>query len=333
MSLQITKIVRWSTAIVFHLLAGLLLVTNVQAAKSYTPGHVFSGVEYANQMADRMLAAKGIIDIQVPLSRERATKPMHVYELHVSALAELYRNATMSNRRPPPLPVSTPIKYSPTDVYYLTRLLVNNMEELYQDTIGTPDFALKNNSGKSPAEVYQELFELYYKLNRLNGKSKISPNEVYAHTFRAKEDLQYTLLTISKRMNDKDEEKKRQLVTAIYGMHPDGTVLTPLEQGKSPANVLEIAFEIRGKLNRLRTKNGLAEIEHPPLNAFSGKVKPIDIFLQSQFIIAELNLLKIPMKIHSTTNSAKPVTGKTPSDVYQVMKHIDYMLDRLLLVL
>lgn len=333
MSLKITKIARWSPAIVLHLLMGLLLVTNVQAARSYTPSHVFSGIEYANQMLDGILARKGVKDIQIPLSREYSAKAMHVYELHVSVLAELHRYAMSNNRPPPPLPASTPIKYSSTDVYYLTKLLVNNMEELYQDMIGSPDFSMKKHSGKKPAAVYQELFELYYKLNRLNGRSKISPNEVYAHTIRAKEDLQYTLLTISKRMSDQDEEKKRLLVTAIYGMHVDGTVLTPLTKGKKPAEVIEKAFDVRGKLNQLRERNKLANIAPPKLNSFFGAVRPIDIFLQAQFIIAELNVLKIPMEISSTTNSAKQVTGKTPSDVFQEMKHIEYMLDRLLLVL
>ncbi len=310
---------------------GLLLSTNAQAAKRYTPSDVFSGVEYANQMADRLLAARGITDIQLPLSREKAAQAMHVYELHVSVLAELYLKAVTSKRRPPPLPVSTPIKYTSTDVYYLTQLLVTHMEELYQDGLGTPDFWVQSYSGKTPADVYQVLFELYYKLSRLNGKSKISPNEVYAQTFRAKEDLQYSLLTLSKRLGREDEEKKRLLVTAIYGMHPDGSVLTPLEQGKTTENVLEKAFEIRTKFNLLRKKNKLTEIELPQRKAFSGMVKSIDLFLQSQFIIAEFNMLKILLEIHSTTNNAKAVTGKTPSNVYQEMKHIGYMLDRLLL--
>ncbi|OOZ41475.1 hypothetical protein BOW53_03630 [Solemya pervernicosa gill symbiont] len=286
-------------------------------------------MEYANSLIDRILTANGVTEINIPVSREAGAKPMHVYELHVSALTELYAYALEEERRPPPLAVSTPITYTPTDVYYLTQLVINNLEEVYRDSGGYIDFSMNSHSGKSPADVYQELFELYYRLNLLNGKSKVSPNEVYSHIFRAKEDLQFSLLTLSKHLADSDEIKKRLLVTAIYGMHPDGSTMTPLEAGKKPGDVIAKSITIRGKLNLLRKRNKLPEIPRPKLEEF-GAAKPIDAFLQTQFIIAELNLLKIPMDISSTTNSAKAVSGKTPSDVYQEMKHIEYMIDRLI---
>lgn len=317
------------------LMASFLLVffilgnVQVRAEKSYTPNDVFSGVEYANHVVDKMLELKNINDISLPKSREKETKPMHVYELHVSVLGELYYYAIKNNRRPPPLAVSTPIKYTPTDVYYLTQLIINNIEEIYRDSGGVMEISIKTHVNKTPVDVYQELLELYYRLSRLSGKNKVSPSEVYAHIYRAKEDLQYSLLVLSKRLGDLEEEKKRLLITAIYGMHPDGSVLSPLEQGKTPNDVIVKFFEVRGKLNELRKQNGLSEIKRPKIDEYK-TVKPIDVFLQTQFIIAELNLLKIPMKIHSTTNSAKPNVGKTPSNVYHEIKHIDYMLDRLI---
>lgn len=313
--------------------ASFALTTTAHAAKKYSPSQVFAGVEYANDLLTKILAKKNIRKIHIPSSREKAAKPMHVYELHVSALAELYHYAVKHNRRPPPLAISTPIKYTPTDVYYLTELVINNLEDVYKDGVGVIDFSIKSHSGKTPVHVYQELFELYYKLNLLNGKSKVSPNEVYAHIYRAKEDLQFSLLTLSKRLDKNKEKDKRLLVTAIYGMHPDGSVLPPLEGKKTPGDVQKMSFMVRDKLNLLRKRNKLPEIEHPQINEFFGKVKPIDVFLQTQFIIAELNLLKIPMNINSTTSNAKPVTGKSPSDVYQEMKHLNYMLDRIIQVL
>jgi len=316
-------------------LFSLLLINHigqVGAETKYSPSQVFAGVEYANKLIDRLFEKNNIGNIQVPVSLEKAARPMHVYELHVSALSELYHYALNNNRRPPPLASSTPIKYSPTDVFYLTQLVMSNIESVYIDQGHEIDFAMQRYTGKSPADVYQELFELYYKLSRLNGKEKVSPNEVYAHIYRAKEDLQFSLLTLSKRLSQDQERNKRLLVTSIYGMHPDGTTMTAKEEGKKPADVIKKAFEVRDKLNSLRKKNNLAEIAIPSLSGYT-KVKPIDVFLQTQFVIAELNLLKIPMQITSTTNSVKAVTGKTPSDVYHEMKHISYMLDRFMATL
>jgi len=309
-----------------------IFLENAQAAQTYTPGNVFAGVEYSNRILNRILESKGIRNLKVPQSKEKAAKPMHVYELHVSVLHELYDYANKNNRRPPPLAVSSPIKYTPTDVYYLTQLMMNNIEEIYRDSGGVIDFSMKNYTDKTPVHVYQELFKLYYNLNRLNNKNKVSPSEVYAHIYRAKKDLQTSLLIISKRLDDSSEKKKRLLVTAIYGMHTDGTVMSPLEKNKNPGDVIEKAFEVRDRLNELRKRNNLSIIKHPTKDEYS-KVKPIDVFLQTQFIIAELNLLKIPMELHTTTANVSKASSKTPSDVHHEMKHIVYMLDRLMKVL
>lgn len=309
------------------------LLTNAYAEKTYSPNKVFAGVEYANLLASNILSMHNIKNISIPHSRETAAKPMHVYELHVSALAELYQYAIKNERRPPPLAVSTPIKYTPTDVYYLTQLVMNNLEEIYTDTGGKINFSMKSHSGKSPANVYQELFELYYRLNLLNGKSKVSPSEVYSHIYRAKQDLQNSLRILSRRLDDSKEKQKRLLITASYGLHTDGSVLAGIEKGKTPGDVMVMVFKVRENLNILRSKNEMKKITTPNLSAFNEKIKPIDIFLQTQFIIAELNLLKIPMKINSQTAAAIPEINKTPSDVHQEMKHINYMLERIIATL
>ena len=315
--------------VVIILSCAIFITPSAFAAKLYTPNDVFSKVSFANILADRILVQKDIKNIQLPKSHETAAKPMHVYELHSSILSELHKYAITHGRRPPPLAISTPIQYTPTDVFYLTELVVRNLRDIYQDDGGKIDFQPQKFSAKRPADVYQILFELYYKLNRLNGRPKVSPNQVYAHIFRAKEDLQYSLLTLSKRLEESEENKKILLVSAIYGMHPDGTLMPPGEEGKRPADVLRKVFQIREKLNQLRQHSNLNTIVIPSLKEYA-EVKPIDVFLQVQFVIAELNLLKMPMDITTATNRPKPVTDKVPSDVFHEASHIEYMLDRLL---
>lgn len=323
------KLFRYASIIKALFFISILSMSQVYAVQKYSPNDVFSGVEYSNRILDELLSLKNISDLNIPESKEKNAKPMHVYELHVSVLNELYHYALKQKRPPPPLTTSTPIKYTPTDVYYLTQLVINNLEGIYEDEGQIIDFSMNNPSGKTPTDVYQELFKLYYQLNRLNGKKKVSPNEVYSHFVRAKEDLQYTLLLLSKKYNDSEEQKKRLLITAIYGMHPNGTVISAQQMGKKPGDVVEMSFKVRNKLNTLRKHHQLTEITIPSLGDYE-QIKPIDAFLQTQFIIAELNLLKIPLDISSTTNSFKAVMGKTPSDVYQIIKHIDYMLERLI---
>lgn len=79
----------------------VVLSFNAQAAKQYSPSDVYSGLAYANKIAEGILASKNISDMSLPKSKETAAKPMHVYELHSSILNELHKYALSNSRRPP----------------------------------------------------------------------------------------------------------------------------------------------------------------------------------------------------------------------------------------
>lgn len=297
-----------------------------------SPNDVYAGIDYAEKMLDLILEDKGITIQTLPTSKEKKVLPMHVYELHVASLQQLYNYSLANNLTPPPLVASTPIQYTPTDVYFLTKLITEKLESIFADTDILNIPYKETFKGKTPVDVFNILFRVYYKIHRLNGIEKVSPNEVFAQVGRVKEDLQNMLLAISKRLPPNQEAKKRQLVTAIYGLSPNGETLPAKSNDKKPKDVIALAFEVRKKLNTLRKNNKLPEIPMPSVNDYA-KVLPVDVFLQTQFIIAEINLLKRPFEVSSTTNSPKAMTGKIPSDVYYDLKHVEYMLQRLITVL
>ncbi len=309
----------------------LFIFTQTANAKSYTPSDVFSQVDYANQLAVELLDERGITQYKLPVSYEKQVKPMHVYELHVSVLAELYDYAITLQVRPPPIVVSTPISYQPTDVYYLSELVVVKLKEIHSLKLASSNASPNYFSGKTPVMVYQEIFKLFYHLSLLNGRTKISPNEVFSQVIRAKEDLSTTLMILSRRLTSSSDNEytKRMLSTAIFGTHPDGTHLATRQENKTPKDVIQVAFKARENLNNLRKIIKLKEMYIPKINSYQ-KILPVDVFLQTQFIIAELNLIKQPKKINTTTNRGKFYKNKTPSDVYYQLQHINYMLERLL---
>lgn len=316
-------------ALLFVSLPFVFNTANALDADENDPSEVFSALAYGNQLSSSMLNEKEIEIPAKPVSRETEAQPMHVYEMQNSVLREIYDYSLSNEMRPPPITVSTPIEYTSTDVYLVTEVIVNFIEELHTEIIGEPKFLVEEYEDKTTPEVFQELFTLYKLMTLLNGKEKISPNEVYAELNRAVEDFKYTLSTLSKRLPASDEMKKRLLITAIYGMHPDGSTLPDMITGKTPKDVLQTAFSVRSKLNDVRMKYNLSAVAIPSISEYES-VAPIDVFLQTQFIIAELNMLKMPMKISTSTNNAKPTSGKTPSHVFHEMKHLEYMLDRLL---
>lgn len=219
----------------------LLSSNHLFAAKQYTPSDVYTKVDYAFRLTQALLEKKGIDDLSYPVSYEKAIKPMHVYELHVSAIVELYRYAVENDLTPPPLTFSSPIIYIPTDVYKLSSIMLNSVESIYREEIGFINLSHYEFEGKTPNDVYSKLYKLYYGLVRLNNAKRVSPNKVYAQAKRAKEDLQLLLLTLSKRLGNNDMNKERLLVTATYGMHPDGSSMSSYENGKKAKDVVESA--------------------------------------------------------------------------------------------
>jgi len=316
-------------------LKAILVITSIlfcntsYADKKYTPSDVYTNIDYASRLLVQILKKKNISNITLPISYETAVKPMHVYELNVATIAELYRYAVKNNLTPPPLTFSSPINYSPTDVYYLTEILVDKIERIYEDNLGINLLYPDSFSGKKPKDVYDKLFKLYAMVLRLRGFENVSPNQVYAQTYRAKEDLQSIISTLSKRLGNSKFDQKRLLITAAYGMHPDGSKMKPYEENKTPKDVVTSALSIRKKINQLKTFYKIPALAIPPATSFS-KATPSDAFLQTQYIIAEINLLKKPLNVNHSTSVAIEAKSKKPSDVYQEMKHINYLLDRLI---
>ncbi|MBB1076130.1 hypothetical protein HUU62_17120 [Rhodoferax sp. 4810] len=298
-----------------------------------SPADIFIITQYAHQLVDRILTQRGVNTSNIEVySQERDIKPMHVYQLYATALMELYNYELTNQRHPPPLVVVAPINYTPTETYQLAQIVIAALEELYQEEVGPIDITQSPQAAKTPSEVYQSLFVLYVKLTRLNGKQDFTADDVYAQLHRVADDLRNILVTLSQRLPDNKEREKRLLITAAYGINTDGSQLSEPDSNATPTDVLVKALAVRDKLNVWRKKYRLPDIQRPDVSAFK-QVGFADVFLQTQIIIAELNIIKMSQKIVSVTNLAQPVTGKTPTDDYQAIKHIDYMLERILSVL
>ncbi len=306
---------------------------SVYAETLYSPADIFAITQYAHQLVDRILTQRGvdIMNIAAP-SQEVDVKPMHVYQLYATALMELYNYELTHQRHPPPLVAVTPINYTPTETYQLAQIVITALEEFYQEEIGPIDITQQPQTAKTPSDVYQLLFQLYVKLTRLNGKQDFTADDVYAQLHRAADDLKSILITLSQRLPNDKEREKRLLITAAYGINTDGTQLSAPDPRATPTDVLMKTLAVRDKLNAWRKKYHLPEIRRPEIAAFK-QISFADVFLQTQVIVAELNIIKMSQKILSVTNLAQPVTGKTPADAYQAIKHIDYMLERILSVL
>ena len=164
-------------------------------------------------------------------------------------------------------------------------------------------------SGKTPTDVFNETVKLYLSFVALNGESSITPNEVYAQLVCATKDVMSIL-------EQSDPACRYNVETA------------PVESGKTPSDVFRQCLNLRSEINIVRRNAGLGETPVP--QSAIQELAPLDVFLQTQIIIAELNLLKRGTETISSTPLAIPVTGKTPSDCYQQVSFAVHLIKQVI---
>lgn len=312
-------------------LCALCLLLSSYNTQASTPDNIFRFIERSNRMLGEMLEKEGIKSPLKAVSREKDIKPMHLYELHIAILNELYVYSVNHGKTPPPLVVASPIAYSSAEVYDLSSIVHKMLMKLYTDNVSLLAPRMAAVRGKTVNDVFEELFDLYHKMSLLNGR-EVGDNEVFAQAQRVKLDLKLTLEIISDRLKNDQENEKRLLLSAIYGLNPDGSTMGLMENGKKPQDLVTMSLNIRKQLNQLRKLYKLEETPAPTLSEFGNDIQSMDAFLQTQFIISELNLIKKPLKIQTSSNQPRLAQAKTTSHVFHELKHVNYMLDRLLSV-
>ncbi len=161
---------------------------------------------------------------------------------------------------------------------------------------------------KTPTDVFNKAMDVYIKLRLLSGKKGISPDIAYAEVARAVTDAEYILINIDQYSRYQINVQKSQL-------------------NLSPTDVFKNSLAVRKTLNAARQ---LYQMPTTQIPLFDGKKKmPLDVFYQSQIIIAELNLIKLASHTTNITPVAISVTGKTPSDVYQLLSYVNYLMAQL----
>lgn len=194
----------------------------------------------------------------------------------------------------------------PQDVLYIADLLVDRAQQI-AERLELKELPQEKRafSGKTPTQVFGAAISAFIKLDHLCGNRSISPDEVDAQMQRASEDVRSIL---------------RQTDPACrYRVD-----IPAVDPGRTPRDVLRLCLEIRALINDHREASGMPRRAVPALP--DRDIKPIDPFIQTQILIADLNLLKIATHTNSSTPLAIQVEGMTPTDVYRSASLIQYLL-------
>ena len=318
----------------FVWLVAVVVLPSTQSVAAWpegiSPSHAYARVALADQVLDRILAKRGIESGNAARSFETKLGPMHVYQVHQAVIRRLYEFELKNGVRPPPQVSSTPIKYAPSDVMMLSSIVLEHTQKIAAKDGIEPIWTEQTFTQKTPTEVFEIIFNVFYKTNLLLGVRKISPGEVYREVQRAVADVQNILRQLARRVPPEEDHKKRLLISSVYGLHPDGSMMLPRQDGLKPKDAMQKLLDVRQVMNRIRVKFGMATVPLAQIPA-EVKVTPIDVILQSQIVISEINILKKPLEIRTVTpRGIQPETKLTPSDVQYSASHLEYMLTRLI---
>lgn len=287
------------------LLASLAVVTQGQAKA--TPSDVYNVVDQTDRTLDLILAAAGLPAFQEKPFPEKGIKPMHVYQMAVSSLERIHRYEVQNKMNPVPIVIVIPRKYTPKDVLRLVDTILLEVQQIASH-LGLNDLAVSKVTfqGRSPGDVFFKMIDVYMKTNVLSGTTKISPNEVYSQMVRAVGDIKSILSKI--------DPAKRYRIDVPKS-----------PKGLKPVDVITECLLTRESINDARRYFGLKPAPIPTL-ASDFRISPLHVFLQSQVLISEINMLKMETGTISVTPRAIPVTGKTPSDAHQQVVTMKYLL-------
>lgn len=275
-----------------------------------SPSNVFAKLDLLDQTIDRIMQASGIAAPQIPADIELGLEPMHVYQIILACNRRLLELDDKLQVIAVPTISARPRNYAPRDVLLLVELMLANVraigEELRLESLPADETAVQD---KVPTDVFHLGVKVFLKLNALCGFEQPTPNEVYAEMIRADEDVRSML---------------RQIDPACRYRIDAPLVETELK----PGDVFEKCREIRLKLNEFRQRIGMDAVPIPKMTSRDA-ILPYDVFLQTQIIIAELNLLKLSRNTVSSTPLPQPFTGKLPTDVYNRAEMVLFLLNQL----
>ena len=299
---------RTSQTLSLLFIAATLAVTSARSASAaVTPSDVYAVTDLLSRSLDVLLEARNVPPPAAPSNSETDLKPMHVYQLHVACVERLHEFEAQIKLPRIPLVVSRPMQYKPVDVRILSQLMIADVRRVAAalNIAGLPK-TVESFSGKSPTDVFQVTLAVYVKLNALAGKTKITPNEVYSQLLRGAADARSILAHV-------DASRRYRIdVPAVDGK-------------KTPPDVFAQCLEVRKTINKVREELKLGTTPIPQVGK-AGDLRPEDVFVQTQIIIAELNLVKLGTNTQNSTPLAVPVSGKTPTSCYQQAAEIEYLL-------
>jgi len=289
----------------------LLIWSPVSNAQSITPSHVYQVVDQVNAELTLLFAADLATPPKSAGEPEKAKRnPGHVISKAREALMKVQTLRYVNGLILKTVKTSPVRKIVPADVKGIVDQLLVDVRELrpaYKITQKAPDIALK--PGKSPTDVYNNLSISLAMIDALN-IPKTAPNDVYRAALSIVDDI----------------------IKIRAGSGVKARVRKPAKsKGKKPADAYNQGYAILVSVKKLgATSSKLAALSKIVLpTRKTKKISPAAVLELLNNVSAELLPFKMMVGANKPSKIAKPQSGKTPSDVFDITAYAQALVDDL----
>ncbi|MGB1236626.1 MAG: hypothetical protein ACPG4U_00370 [Pseudomonadales bacterium] len=298
--------VTWRRGLIYSVrvaLCGFLVAGGLQvSASQVTPSHVFQLSEQLLSDIELIRHAQGIYSQAKEPEVQIDKVPLQVYVKSLEVRTKvIYLQRKFSQQ---PLAVKeVPLRaLHSQDVFNSVTSLLEALQPIKAKLKIENSAQAPYVAGKTPANVYENLWQASYSLDELVGS--ISPNLVYRNMLYALEDTKMLAASLNVTLNDQ---------------------VPPVTE-----NVKPIAPNIEGyknlyRLARIERKLSLPAVGVRPFP--SGEISPSDVFDTTNNILAELARLKVARAVTEPHGALALPSGKRPADVLEKMRLLGRYLD------
>jgi len=263
-----------------------------------TPSDVYSESKVVNQMLQALRVENGVDKTLEELPIQKNKLPRHVLQKSIEVLRKVdkYREIHGLGRiAVPPVP---PRDITPQDVY-------NNIERLKQEVLfllssqnnSDKKFKYKQYNGKTPSDVYRELWMISIGFDALLGQG-FTPTDVYAQSQQVVDIIKFLRVT---------QREKRDITKPLK------------KHSQHPNHALYKSVELIKQINSAEKKLWMKAVPIP--NIEEKVISPTEVYDSLQTVIAELNRISRRLGVERTFELKEMNEKKSPADVVQNLEY------------
>ncbi|MFT7561285.1 MAG: hypothetical protein ACI93R_003211 [Flavobacteriales bacterium] len=277
----------------------VLFVSGLTKSAEISPSHVYKMV---NNIANELTLIHEVNESEVTYSPFEINdrRPRHVIQKAREIYSKVQKLREINDLTVNSIPDFPTSEIKPAHVFEIISLILNDVKEL-SEPFGVEEDAAKASmpSNKTPNDVYLYLVKISDMIDSLDIPATV-PNDVYQLAKTVINDI--------------------EIIREKLGVNGNVKLVTG-SSGKTPADVYLESRDLLSSIKQLCNKNIRFCLPGGVVvpTSYAGAIKPTHVLDTLNNVLAELGAIKSILAISKPTVLSGAPSGKTPSDVFDVV--------------